>query len=106
LGLHLIFVEAVAAVGVVLIAPFIARQTNMCSLFSSILLTLHLTLGHHSVGHTSETIDNNSFKRVEQFKYLETTLMNQNSIQEEIKSNLKTGNPCRIFCLPVCYTKI
>jgi hypothetical protein len=30
--------------------------------------------------------------RVEQFKYLGTTLMNQISIQEEIKSKLKSGN--------------
>ena len=31
---------------------------------------------------------------MEQFKYLGTTLTNQNSIQEEIKSRLKTGNAC------------
>ena len=30
-----------------------------------------------------------SFERVEEFKYLETTLMNQNYIQEDIKSKLK-----------------
>ena len=35
-----------------------------------------------------------SFERVEQFKYLATTLMNQNSIQEEIKSRLKSRNAC------------
>ena len=35
-----------------------------------------------------------SFERVEEFKYLETTLTNQNSIQEEIKSRLKSGNTC------------
>ena len=34
-------------------------------------------------------IDNSSFERVEDFKYLGTVLMNQNSIQEEIKSRLK-----------------
>ena len=37
-------------------------------------------------------MDNISFERVEQFKYLATTLMNQISIQEEIKSRLKSGN--------------
>jgi len=34
-------------------------------------------------------IDNSSIGRVEEFKYLGTTLTNQNSIQEEIKSRLK-----------------
>jgi len=33
-------------------------------------------------------IDNNSFEKVEEFKYLGATLINQNSIQEEIKSRL------------------
>jgi hypothetical protein len=34
-------------------------------------------------------IDNNSFERLEEFKYLGPTLTNQNSIQEEIKIRLK-----------------
>ena len=33
-------------------------------------------------------------ERVEDFKYLGTTLTNQNSIQEEIKCRLKSGNAC------------
>ena len=37
-------------------------------------------------------IDNSSSEWVEEFKYLRTTLTNQNSIQEEIKSRLKSGN--------------
>jgi hypothetical protein len=37
-------------------------------------------------------IHNKLFERVEQFKYLGTTLTNRNSIQEEIKSRLKSGN--------------
>jgi len=37
-------------------------------------------------------IDNSSFERVEEFRYLGTTLTHQNSIQEEIKSRLKSGN--------------
>jgi hypothetical protein len=36
--------------------------------------------------------DYSSFERVEEFSYLGTNLMNQNSIQEEIKSKLKSGN--------------
>ena len=31
-------------------------------------------------------------EKVEEFKYLGTTLTNQNSIQKEIKSSLKLGN--------------
>ena len=33
--------------------------------------------------------DNSSFERVKKIKYLETTLTDQNSIQEEIKSRFK-----------------
>jgi hypothetical protein len=42
----------------------------------------------------SMKIDSSSFERVGEFKYLGTTLMNQNSIQEEVKSRLKLGNAC------------
>jgi len=37
---------------------------------------------------------NSSFERVEQFKYLGTTLTYKNSVQENIKSRLKSGNAC------------
>ena len=39
-------------------------------------------------------IHNISYERVGEFKYLGTTLMNQNSIQEEIKSKLNSGSAC------------
>ena len=39
-------------------------------------------------------IDSSSIERVEEFKYLGTTLTNETSIQEEIKSRLKSGNAC------------
>ena len=39
-------------------------------------------------------IDNSTFERVEEFKYLGTTLTNQTSIAEEIKSTLRSGNAC------------
>jgi hypothetical protein len=37
-------------------------------------------------------IENKFFESAEQFIYLGTTLTNQNSIEEEIKSRLKSGN--------------
>jgi hypothetical protein len=40
------------------------------------------------------TIVNSSIEKVEEFKYLGTTLTNQNSIQVEIKSWLKLGSAC------------
>jgi len=39
-------------------------------------------------------IDNSTFERVEEFKYLGTNLTHQNSISEEIKSRLRSGNAC------------
>ena len=45
------------------------------------------------LSHTMK-VDNSSIERFEEFIYLGTTLTNQNSIQEEIKSRLKLGNAC------------
>jgi len=53
-------------------------------------------------------IDSRCFERVEQFRCLETNLMNQNSIQEEIESRLRVIAiiRCKIFCLAVGYPKL
>jgi hypothetical protein len=55
-------------------------------------------------------IHNSSYEMVEAFIYLGTNLTNHNSIQEEIKSRLNSGNAyyhsVQNFCLPVCYPKI
>jgi len=42
----------------------------------------------------SVRIDNSTFDRVEEFKYLGTTSTNQNSIAKNIKSRLDSGNAC------------
>jgi hypothetical protein len=39
-------------------------------------------------------IDNISFERFDEFKYLGTTLTNRKYIEEEIKNILKSGNVC------------
>jgi len=55
-------------------------------------------------------IDNGSIERVEEFNYLGTTLTSRNSIQEELKSRLRSGNACyysvQNLFLAVCYPKI
>jgi hypothetical protein len=50
---------------------------------------------HQNVGQNRDTkIANRSFEDVSQFIYLGTTEINQNLIQEEIKSRLNSGNAC------------
>jgi hypothetical protein len=44
--------------------------------------------------HEKKKIYCSSFESVEEVKYMGTTLTNQNSIQEEIKSRLNSGNVC------------
>jgi hypothetical protein len=58
--------------------------------------TKYLLLSRHqNVGQNREIkIANRSFENVSQFKYLRTTVTNQNLIQEEIKKRLNYGNAC------------
>ena len=58
--------------------------------------TKYMVMSREQTAGLSHTMkaDNSSIERVEEFKYLGTTITNQNSIQEEIKSRLKLGNAC------------
>jgi hypothetical protein len=58
--------------------------------------TKYRLLSHHQnvVQNHDIKIGNRCFENVAQFRYLETTLTNQNLIQEEIKRRLKSGNAC------------
>jgi hypothetical protein len=50
---------------------------------------------HHNADQTRDMkIANRSFENVSQFKYLGTTVTNQNLILEEIKRRLISGNAC------------
>jgi len=76
------------------------------------LIKLNIVLSRYQnagQNHNTRT-ENKSFEKVEQFKNVEITLPNQNSIQEEIKNRLKSGNVCyhvvQNLSLPVCCTKI
>jgi hypothetical protein len=50
---------------------------------------------HQNIGQNRDiNIANRSFENVSQFKYLGTTIRNQNFIQEEIKRRLNSCNDC------------
>jgi hypothetical protein len=53
---------------------------------------------HQNVGQNRDIkITNRSFENVSQFKYLGTTVANQNLIQEEIKRRLNSGPDPSVF---------
>jgi mannitol/fructose-specific phosphotransferase system IIA component (Ntr-type) len=58
--------------------------------------TKHMVMSRDQNAGQSHNIkmDNSASEWVEEFKYLGTTLKDQNSIQEEIKSRLKSRNAC------------
>jgi hypothetical protein len=64
---------------------------------------------HQNAGQNRDIeIANRWFENVSQFKYLGTTVTNQNLIQEEIQRRLSLGNACyhSVQSLPVFCKKI
>jgi len=65
-----------------------------CSSSKILSVSVHASRDQNSGKSHNIKIDNSFFERVEQFKYLGTTLTYQNSITEEIKRRLMSGNAC------------
>jgi hypothetical protein len=62
---------------------------------------------HQNVGQNREVkIANRSFENVSQFKYLGTTVTNQNLFQEEIKRRLNSGNACYHSVLKILSSRL
>jgi hypothetical protein len=70
----------------------------------------YMVMSHQNAGRSHGINIDSSVARVEEFKYLGSTLTNQNSIQEEIESRLQSGDACcqSVFCVlcEVCYIKV
>jgi len=67
----------------------------VCSLFIYIYTYIVCLPGNQNAGQIpSVRMDNSTFERVEEFKYLGTTLTNQNYIAEEINGRLRSVNAC------------
>jgi mitochondrial fission protein ELM1 len=58
--------------------------------------TKYVIMSHHQSSEQNQNIRiaNESFQNVAKFKYLGTTLTNQNDIHDEIKRRLNSGNAC------------
>ena len=65
-------------------------------LYANIVKTKYMVVSGDQNARRSHNskIDNNSFQRCGILKYLVKTFMNQNSIPEEIKNRLRSGNAC------------
>jgi hypothetical protein len=69
-----------------------------------------LEIRNQNAGKYNIKIGNRSLKCVEHFKYLGTTLSNQNPFVKKLRADeiqeIFATFRCRIFCVPVCYPVI
>jgi hypothetical protein len=72
------------------------RTTEFCALFIRVSDCEGVKLSRDQNAGQSHNIkiDKIYFERTEEFKYLESTIKNLNSIREEIKTRLQSGNAC------------
>jgi hypothetical protein len=79
--------------------------SNKVGLETIIDKTKYMLLSRHqNVGQNRDIkIGNRSFENVSQFKYLATTVTNQNLIQEEIKMRWSLEDSDHRVCLFVCF---
>ena len=93
-------------------AETLVAATKEIGLEVSVDITKYVVMSRdqNSGRNHSVRIDNSTLERVEELKYLRTTITNQNSIPEEIKGRLRSGNAryhsVQNFCLVGCYPKI
>jgi hypothetical protein len=60
----------------------------------NIAKTMYMSVYHHQNAHSVHINSKQIIQNVSQFKYLETTITNQNLTQEEIKRRVNSGNVC------------
>jgi hypothetical protein len=74
---------------------FLVRSKETVLVVNAEKTKCKVTSRDQNAGRSHNTkIENSSFESVEEFKCMGTSTKNQNSIQEEIKNKLKSGNVC------------